>query len=121
MSDAADVVAKYGQAWNEPDEAKRRELLADAWAEDGVYRDPSAIVEGRDALVAHIGGYHEAMGGHSIVQTSGVDVHGSHLRFAWKMCGPDGADVVEGVDFAELDDDGKLRSLVGFFGPWPAL
>jgi hypothetical protein len=27
-------------------------------ARDGAYRDPTAPVEGREALVAHIGGFH---------------------------------------------------------------
>lgn len=117
--DAAETVAKYGAAWSEPDEAGRRRLLEEAWADGGVYRDPSAVAEGREALIAHIGNFRQAMAGHEIVLTSGVDVHGRHLRFAWKMRGPDGADAMEGVDFGELDDDGRLRSIVGFFGPWP--
>jgi hypothetical protein len=120
MGDPAAVVAKYGAAWAEPDEGTRRRLLEEAWADDGVFRDPGATVEGREALVAHIGAFQQAMVGHSIAIASGVDAHGSHLRFAWKMVGPDGAEAMEGVDFGELDGDGRLKSIVGFFGPWPA-
>jgi len=57
--------------------------------------------------------------GHRIDNASGVDEHDGYLRFAWKMVGPDGAVVMEGVDFGSLDGDGKLKSIVGFFGPWP--
>ena len=117
--DAAQVVATYGAAWNEADEAKRRALLEAAWAEDGVYLDPMGRADGREALVAHIGGFHQMMPGHRIDMVSGVDEHDGYLRFAWKMVDPDGAVAMEGVDFGSLDGDGKLKSIVGFFGPWP--
>jgi hypothetical protein len=39
---ASEVVAAYGAAWNEPDEDARRKLLDQAWADDGVYCDPTA-------------------------------------------------------------------------------
>jgi hypothetical protein len=26
---------------------------------------------------------------------------------------------MEGCDFGELDGDGRLKLIVGFFGPWP--
>jgi hypothetical protein len=117
----AEVVATYGAAWAETDEEKRRDLLAQAWAEDGTYLDPSGRADGREALVAHIGGFQQMMGGHRIDLASGVDEHDSYLRFAWKMIGPDDAVVMEGVDFGTLGPDGKLTSIVGFFGPWPDL
>ena len=53
--DIGAVVTAYGSSWNEPDEAARRQLLESAWADDGTYCDPTASVEGREALVAHIG------------------------------------------------------------------
>ena len=119
--DAAEVVATYGAAWAEPDESKRRELLERAWADDGVYMDPSARVEGRDAFVLHIGGFRQTFPGHRIDVTSGVDAYGDNIRFAWRMVGPDDAQVMEGVDFGTLAPDGRIASITGFFGPWPAL
>jgi hypothetical protein len=118
--DPADVVATYGASWAETDEAKRRELLERAWTDDGVYVDPSARAEGRDALIAHIGGFQEAFAGHRIEIASGVDTHGDNLRFAWRVVGPSGDEVMEGVDFGRLAADGRLCSITGFFGPWPA-
>jgi len=117
----SDAVRLYGEAWAASDESERRSLLERAWADDGVYVDPSARVEGREALVAHIGGFQEQMAGHRIELTSGVDSHDGYLRFAWTMLGPDGAALMEGVDFGRLADDGRIASIVGFFGPWPEL
>ena len=116
-----DVVRAYGAAWNEPDKAARRKLLDEAWADNGVYSDPTGRAEGRDGLVQHIAGFQSQFAGHRIDLTSGVDDHDGFLRFTWAMVGPDGAAVIEGIDFGELAPDGRLRRITGFFGPPPAL
>lgn len=118
---SSEIVRAYGAAWAETDEAKRRSLLTEAWAETGVYVDPMGRADGREALVQHIGSFHQMMPGHRMEFASGVDEHDNYIRFAWTMLGPDEAVVMEGVDFGALDDDGKLKSIVGFFGPWPEL
>lgn len=116
---ASDAVAAYGAAWNEADPAARRTILDAVWAADGVYCDPSTVVEGRDALSGHIGGFQEQMAGHAIVTTSGVEEHHGWFRFAWRLTAADGTPVVDGFDVGELDDDGRIRRIVGFFGPFP--
>ena len=122
MSDRADeTVAAYSAAWNEPDEDARRALLERSWTDDGVYCDPTGRAEGRAALVAHIGGFHARMPGSRIELTSGVDEHDGLLRFTWSMLGPDSVVALDGMDFGELEDDGRLRRIVGFFGPFPAM
>ena len=119
MTDVPEVVRLYGAAWAERDDGRRSELLEGAWADDGVYTDPTAHVEGRSALAAHIGDFAERMPGHRIVISTGVDAHGAHLRFGWRMLAPDGAAVLEGMDYGELGPDGRLARIVGFFGPFP--
>jgi SnoaL-like domain len=120
MRTLAEVVAAYAAAWNEPDAGVRRRALEKAWTDAGVYSDPTACVEGRDALVAHIAGFHAQMPGARIVLTSGIDEHHGAIRFTWALRAEDGATVTEGVDFGELADDGRLRRITGFFGPPPA-
>ena len=121
MPSASETVDLYTAAWHEPDAAARRALLEQAWADDGVYCDPTAIAAGREALVEHLGAFQERMPGHAIVLTSGVDEHDRRLRFSWRMLGPDGNPVIDGMDFGELDADGRLTRIDGFFGPWPPL
>ena len=116
---AAETVATYGAAWDETDEEGRRKLLTDAWAEDGLYIDPSGRADGREALIKHIGGFQQTFAGHRIELTSGVADHNGYVSFAWTMRGPDNGVVMEGCDFGELDGEGKLKLIVGFFGPWP--
>src|SRR5580704_5666747 len=119
--DVGAVVTTYGSAWNEPDEAARRQLLESAWADHGTYCDPTANVEGREALVAHIGAFQVAMPGHTIDVVTAADEHDGHLRFGWVMHSTDGSSVLEGMDYGHLADDGRLERIVGFFGPFPNL
>ena len=117
--DLAEIVAAYGASWNETDEEKRRKLLEQSWADDAVYQDPMGRAEGREALVAHIGGFHQMMPGNTIDATSGVDVYGDVFRFAWVMRNEQGEVALEGMDFGEVAPDGRLKSITGFFGPFP--
>ena len=112
-----ELTALYMAAWHEPDRARRQELLERIWAEDGTYTDPTAHVEGRAALVEHIGGFHKQFPGARLEAASGVDAHHGKLRFNWRMRLADGTVFVEGIDFGELSGDGKLQRIVGFFGP----
>ena len=120
MPNVQEVVALYGSAWNEPDTAARLRTLERAWSNAGVYSDPTAYVEGRDALVAHIGGFQAQMPGARLALTSGVDEHHGAVRFTWTLYGADGPVVTEGIDFGELADDGRLLRITGFFGMPPA-
>lgn len=112
-----DVIATYIGAWNEPDEDSRRDLLANAWAEDATYQDPTASVAGREALGLHIGHFHEQRPGSRFELGSRVDAYGDYARFRWLLLDGTGAQVNEGTDFVRLADDGRIASVTGFFGP----
>jgi hypothetical protein len=76
---ATGIVLFYAAAWDARDEGERRALLERAGADDAVCSDPTARLEGREALMA-----------------------------------------LDGMDFGELGDDpGRLKRIVGFFGPFP--
>jgi hypothetical protein len=112
-----EVVKAYCAAWNEPDAQHRRELLEKAWSPAGTYTDPQSHVEGREALVEHIGRFLKNSPGARILQSSRADFHHGMFRFTWKLVGGDGKTVIEGIDFGTLGADGKLQRIVGFFGP----
>lgn len=117
MSDAAlaQMIDQYCAAWGEDDIANRTSLLQDVWAERATYTDPLAHVEGRQNLVAHIGAMRRQFPGARIVRTTAIDRHNHCARFGWRLEQGDGTSLPEGIDIAEFRD-GKLQSIVGFFG-----
>ena len=110
------AIDTYTEAWAERDAAARLALLERCWAEDGVYCDPLGRAEGRPALSDLIAGFQAQQPGARIEVVSEVDEHHGFLRFTWRMRGPDGAVAIEGTDFGEVDEQGLLRRIVGFFG-----
>ena len=117
MGQVEAVVRAYCAAWVETDTAARGRLLEQAWSEHGTYQDPNADVEGRAALDVHIASMHQRMPGWRIEQTSGADHHHGKIRFTWRLVDGNGKPVTEGIDFGELDGDGRICRIVGFFGP----
>ena len=117
MSDdaLAQMIDQYCASWGEDDAAKRAAMLQDVWAERATYTDPTAHVEGRSNLVAHISAVRQQFPGARIVRTSAIDQHNHCARFGWKLEKADGTWLPEGIDIAEFRD-GKLQSIVGFFG-----
>ena len=116
-----ETVVAYVSAWAEPDHARRLAILDVCWATDGVYVDPSSRADGREALSAHIAGFQQMFVDARINLASEVDEHDGYLRFAWTMSSPDASQASDGADFGNLDEDGRLKLICGFFGPWREL
>jgi hypothetical protein len=115
-----EVVSNYFEAWNEPDPARRRELVASVFADDGRPVDPRADVRGHDEVAAMIAGVQERFPGHSLIRTSGLDAHHDRVRYGWRLQAPDGSIVVTALDVVELADDGRMRCVAAFFHDLPA-
>lgn len=112
-----DTVAAYIAAWNETDAARRRDLIDQCWAESATYTDPMADVAGRDGLNTLIEGFHTQMPGAGIAVTTSADEHHGRIRFGWKL--ENGPQALEGIDVGHLNDDGRLESIIGFWGANP--
>lgn len=119
MSDVTTTVDTYLAMWNEPDAARRAELIRTAWGEAGHYVDPLLEAEGHDALSQMVAAVHAQYPGHRFRRTSAVDTHHDQLRFGWELVAPDGSITVGGVDVGILAADGRLTRITGFFGPLP--
>ena len=121
-----EALLAYAEAWNTPDEAKRRELLDKGLTDDCTYTDPAYEVRGKEELSDHIGrslageAYDGLGAGARISLSSGADEHHGTFRFSWVLIDPKEQVLLEGMDFVELADDGRLRRITGFFGDLPA-
>ena len=110
------TVVAYASTWAERDEGRRLATLETCWAPDGLYLDPTGHAEGRDALCEHIAQFQQIFPDHSIELAGAVDEHDGYLCFAWKMSGPGNDSVLNGLDFGQLDREGRLKLICGFFG-----
>jgi hypothetical protein len=118
-ADLTKTIETYCAAWTEPDADKRAALLAGSVSSDVLYVDPTASVSGVAALGDHIAGVIASLPGARLEVTSGVDRHHQFARFGWRMIRGDGSPLADSVDFVEIDDDGQLCRITGFFGALP--
>jgi hypothetical protein len=112
-------VLDYVAAWNEPDAATRLQILERCWAVDGAYVDPNVELRGRSALCEHISKVQAGRPGARLEMMSGVERHHHVVRFLWRLVRADGRAGETSIDVGEVDADGRLTKIVGFFGEAP--
>jgi hypothetical protein len=121
MSNANESVVRYLAAWNEPDAKRRRDLVAQAWTEDGSYVDGARDGRGHEALTAMIGTALDHFPGYRLNLCSGIEAHHDYVRFSWVAGGTRESPLyIKGTDFAVLAEDGRIKSVVGFVDAAPA-
>ena len=120
MSDLTTTVDTYFAAWNETGAARRGTLIEQVWAEEGRLIDPPLTGEGHQGISDMIAAAHGQFPGCRFRRVSAVDTHHDQLRVAWELVTPEGAVAVAGTDVGEVDEQGRLVRMVGFFGPIPA-
>jgi hypothetical protein len=119
-NDLTTTIDTYLEAYGEPDDARRAELVAAVWAEDGTLVDPPLDGSGHDGIAGMGAALQGLYPGHTFRRTSGIDAHHGVARYGWELVDPNGAAVLAGVDVARVDGRGKLANVTGFFGDLPA-
>jgi hypothetical protein len=121
MSIRHPAVAAYERAYATVDPAQARQLVAEAFTEDGVLESPylDAPVTGREALAAHIAKTREMLVGTTSTHTSSIERVGDTLRWTWAFHAGEQL-LSEGMDIAVLRSE-KIARLVVFDGPLPSL
>ncbi|GAB3633272.1 nuclear transport factor 2 family protein [Microbacterium shaanxiense] len=115
-----DITTAYLDTWNAPTTAATEELLERHWSVDATYVDPLAEVSGRESIGAVIAAVHEQFPGFVFSLVSGPDAHHSQTRFQWGL-GPAGEEpLIIGFDVVTVDDEGRIRTVVGFLDRVPA-
>jgi len=105
------------EAYGETDAVRRRELIARVWAEDGTLVDPPLDGRGHEGIDALAVAVQDLFPGHTFARTTAIDAHHGVARYGWELRDPQGATALAGIDVAESDRHGRLRRVVGFFGP----
>ena len=115
-----ETVDAYLASLGETDARKRATLVAASWAAGGRYVDPARDVSGATEMEATIAGVQAHTPGATFRRTTAIDAHHEYLRFGWEMVAADGSVALKGIDVGVVDEDGKLRTITGFFGDLPA-
>jgi SnoaL-like domain len=106
--DPMEAYRRYERAWNEPSNAAA--LLADAWAEDGVYADdevPGGLV-GSAALVEFIKESHAAIPGFRVWSTTEPRMLAGRMGVGWQATGDAAGTESGGTDVIEFAPDGRI-------------
>lgn len=120
MGTATHIVDRYLAAWNEADERRRQDLIAEVFTEDALYVDPIVTSTGRAAIGAMIAGIQQRFDGLRFTRLGNVDQHNDRIRFRWALSPAGSESVVEGTDFGMLVTDGRLAAVTGFLDKVPA-
>lgn len=121
MSNVNELVSTYFAIWNETDPVARQKLIADAWAEDATYVDPMFDADGHAGIEAMVAGFRQQFPLLAFRQIGETEAHHDRIRFCWELVPAGGGDVIAaGTDVAVIEN-GRLRSVTGFFDQAPVL
>jgi len=113
------VIDTYLSAYGEADAARRRELIAVAFDDAASIADPPIDASGHQAIDEMFAMVQTQFPANTFRRTSAVDEHHDAARYDWELVAADGTVTLAGTDFVRLTGDGRLRSVVGFFGAVP--
>lgn len=108
------VIETWAQAWSEPDENRRLDLLQQAAAPTCAYTDPNVEIAGHAPISAYMAGFQESAPGARFVTTA-FKSHHDHCIVQWNLVGRDDTVLSPGVSAGTFDAQGRLVQMVGFF------
>ncbi|MGQ0543382.1 MAG: nuclear transport factor 2 family protein [Blastocatellia bacterium] len=107
-------------AWNERNLNQIRGHVDNAIAENVVFADPTNFIHGRDAFEEMIKEFRRKYPDSVVRRTSGIDSHNNRYRYSWDIY-VGVKEIVKGFDVAQLDENGLVERIDGFFGDLPPL
>lgn len=114
-----EIVDAHLAAYCEPDAAQRMTIIRNVWSLEGRLIDPPFETRGHAGISDQAATLLAHYPGHRFERSTAVDAHHNVLRYGWRLLSPAGAAVVEGTDILDLDVDGRIARIVGFFGAQP--
>jgi len=115
------LVDTWLSAYGDPDAARRLATIRETWNAEGRLVDPPLEARGHQGISDQAATLLSHYPGHRFERTSAIDAHHGFLRYGWRLADPEGAGVLEGIDVVDLDVDGRILRVVGFFGAQPAV
>ena len=106
-------------AWNEPDPKLVRGHLERALSPECHFVDPSVETRGIDEFEANVHEVQARLPGAEYRRASGVDGHHNLYRYHWEIWQGEEL-LLPGFDVTEVDAQGRVLKVLGFFGPVPS-
>ncbi len=120
--DINDVLRSYIQMWNEPNEDRRDELIADVFAADAVYEGPLVDASGRDGIARLAREMRSHLTGQRLMRNGNIEHHHESFRFRWNLVpSDDDAVFASGVDIGQIDASGKIARITVFLDMAPVV
>lgn len=122
MNDIAANVEKYVGTWSEPDAGKRREILAELWSPNAVYKNPIAEFRGLEGIEDAVTEAYEMFATQGYTFRVGkVDSNHEAVRYSWEMfpAGETEPQVI-GTQVVTLDEQGRMERDFQFVDKAPA-
>jgi hypothetical protein len=113
------LVDRHLAAYCDGDATRRAAAIRELWNPDGRLIDPPLEARGHQGISDQGATLLAQFPQHRFERSTAVDAHHGFVRYGWRLCDAQGAAVLEGVDFAELDEAGRLLRVAGFFGAQP--
>jgi hypothetical protein len=114
------LVDSWLAAYGDPDPARRLAAIRAGWHAQGHLIDPPMEAAGHQGISDQAATLQSQFPGHRFERSTAIDAHHHSLRYGWKLLDGQGAPVLEGQDVVDLDVDGRILRVVGFFGAQPA-
>jgi uncharacterized protein YndB with AHSA1/START domain len=109
------IVDRYFSLWSETDAAKRASLLEAVASPSVTFRDDFAAIASRDELLLHVAASQLHMPGVQLERDGTPSYCQGTALVDWIARGKDGSPIGKGTNVFELDPDGKVISVVGFW------
>lgn len=107
-------------AWNERDLSRIRGFLEAALTPDVTFVDPTIETHGLAEFEENVRAFRAKYPKAALRRASDIDSHHNLSRYSWEIL-IDEKVVLLGFDVVETADDGRVRRVLGFFGPLPRL
>lgn len=107
-------IKTYVSAWNEIEEGKRKQILADCVTPDISYCDPfTDTIQGLEALVGVMAGVSQRFSGvvHELVDEPATHHNFGYYRWSARL---DSNREIPGTDYIEFAPDGRIARVVSF-------
>lgn len=115
-AEQVDILQQYIDAWAISDASERTNSLTEIFSEDGNFLDPQAGATGASDLSHHIGVFQSQFPGADFkVDHTKIIQTGNYLLYTWELYSQSGVFILSGEDFVSLDQQGKIKQVVGFW------